>query len=366
MLRRTTLIIVVLVVAYFFAWPSRLRPVAWKPSPSPGFTGDFSKNGSLGAVTLLAKGAGIGPETVALGPDGWLYAGVSDGRILRVDPDTGISETYANTGGRPNGLEFDRFGHLIVGDSFRGLLSVAPDGRVTQLLTEVDGLPLTFTDDLDITGDGTVWFTDGSQRFPDGLGTYEFLEGSATGRLISYDPNSRTARTRLDGLRFANGVALGPGDEFVLVNESLGYRTRRMWLVGDRVGQVDTFFDNYPAAPDNITFNGRDLFWVAFFMPRNALFDSVHPYPFLKKVIARLPLALMPGPESGLGCVVALTLEGEVVHNLQDWSGRYHSTTSAVEIGRFLYIGSIATDAIGKLPVPQLAAVPPNRAPKLR
>jgi sugar lactone lactonase YvrE len=359
MLSRTILITVVSVVVYFLVWPSPIDPVAWRPLPSPGFSGVFSKNTSLGGLTLLAKGTAIGPETVAPGLDGWLYAGVSDGRILRIHPDTGVSQTYANTGGRPNGLEFDATGRLIVGDSFRGLLAVDPDGQVTQLLSEVDGLPLTFTDDLDIADDGTVWFTDGSQRFPDGQGPYEFLEGSATGRLISYDPKTGVARTRRAGLRFANGVALGPGDAFVLVNESLGYRTRRLWLAGDRAGEVDTFFDNYPAAPDNVTFNGRDLFWVAFFMPRNSLFDSVHPYPFLKKIISRVPLALLPGPDSELAFVIALNLDGKVVHNLQDWSGRYHSTTSAVEIGGSLYVGSIASDAIGKLSLRQLSEVTP-------
>jgi sugar lactone lactonase YvrE len=360
MLTRTILIAVALVVTYFLTWPSPVRPVAWTPSPSPGFSGAFATNALLGDVTLLAKGTAIGPETVALGPDGWLYAGVSDGRILRIDPDTGSSETYADTGGRPNGLAFDADGRLIVGDSFRGLLAIDQHGQVIQLVTEVDGLPLIFTDGLDIANDGTVWFTDGSQRFPDGQGTYEFLEGSATGRLISYDPKTGVARTRLGGLRFANGVALGPGDAFVLVNESLGYRTRRLWLAGDRSGEVDTFFDNYPAAPDNITFNGRDLFWVAFFMPRDPLFDSVHPYPFLKKILSRVPLALMPGPESKLAFAVALSPDGEVVYNLQDRSGRYHSTTSAVEIGGALYLGSIASDAIGKLSLLQLPRVRPR------
>jgi sugar lactone lactonase YvrE len=357
---RTIAITVALVAAYFLVWPSPVRPVAWTPSPSPGFSGAFARNASLGGVTLLAKGSAIAPETVAAGPDGWLYAGVGDGRVLRIHPDTGSSQTYADTGGRPNGLGFDANGRLIVGDSFRGLLAVDHDGHVTQLLSEVDGLPLTFTDDLDIAKDGTVWFTDGSQRFRDGQGTYEFLEGSATGRLISYDPETGTARTRLAGLRFANGVALGPGDEFVLVNESLGYRTRRLWLAGDRSGEVDTFFDNYPAAPDNVTFNGRDLFWVAFFMPRDPLFDSVHPHPFLKKILSRIPLAFMPGPESKLAFVIALSPDGKIVHNLQDWSGRYHSTTSAIEIAGSLYIGSIASDAIGKLSLLQLPSLRPD------
>ena len=44
----------------------------------------------------------------------------------------------------------------------------------------------------------------------------------------------------LDRLMFANGVALGPGDEYVLVNETLAARITRYWVRGPKAGQSDT------------------------------------------------------------------------------------------------------------------------------
>lgn len=350
---RLTAALAAVIAGYFLFAPVPVDPVAWAPLPSPGFTGPFAKNAGLSGLSKLADGFGVGPETVTVGPDGYLYAGLKDGRILRVDAEAGDATVYADTGSRPNGLAFDSAGHLFVGDSFRGLLSVSADGSVLERVTQVDGEPLVFTDDVAIAADGTVWFTEGSRRFPDGApGTYEFMEGRATGRLISFDPSTSEVRVRLQGLRFANGVAFGPDDDFVLVNESLGYRTKRLWLRGPREGSVDVFFENYPAAPDNIRFNGRDLFWVAFFMPREALLDAVHPYPFAKKVLARIPSFLLPTTGSQMSFIVALDLEGRVVHNLQDWSGVYRSTTSVVEVGDMLFLGSVTEDSIGRLETP--------------
>ena len=56
------------------------------------------------------------------GPDGFLYTGLQDGRIMRFRPDgQGGAELVAQTGGRPLGLRFDAHGHLVVADAFRGL-----------------------------------------------------------------------------------------------------------------------------------------------------------------------------------------------------------------------------------------------------
>lgn len=44
-----------------------------------------------------------------------------------------------------------------------GLLKVGPEGGLaTPLVTEAEGVPLGFTNDLDIDDDGTVYFTDSS------------------------------------------------------------------------------------------------------------------------------------------------------------------------------------------------------------
>ena len=66
----------------------------------------------------------------------------------------------------------------------------------------------------------------------------------------------------MEGLFFANGVALGPDERFVLVNETVTGRVHRL-LKGDRRGERDIFIDGLPAMVDNISFNGSDTFgWL--------------------------------------------------------------------------------------------------------
>jgi len=88
-------------------WPVPIDPVPWQPPPSPGLTGPYAANQALADAELLASGFGVGPETIALGPDGRLYTGLRDGRIVRLRPDGSDVQTFADTGGSPGGMEFD-------------------------------------------------------------------------------------------------------------------------------------------------------------------------------------------------------------------------------------------------------------------
>ena len=46
-----------------------------------------------------------------------------------------------------------------------GLFALQPDGSVEVLANEFEGRLILFADDLDISSDGVVWFSDASQRF---------------------------------------------------------------------------------------------------------------------------------------------------------------------------------------------------------
>jgi sugar lactone lactonase YvrE len=243
---------------------------------------------------------------------------------------------------------------LIVADTDRGLLSVPPRGDIEVLTTEVGGLAFGLTDDVDIAADGTIYFSDATHKYSRSEFMLDMIEHGSNGRLLAYDPSSRETRVLLHGLSFANGVAVSPDQSFVLVCETSKYRIQRYWLEGPKEGETDIFIENLPGFPDGVSSNGKDTFWVALVTPRSSLADALLPFPRLRKALLRLGLVLdndMEMPRYGF--VLGLDVSGRVVENLQDPTGMYYDTiTSVQEHDGMLYLGSVAQDAIGRLPVP--------------
>lgn len=357
-LRYVILGVVVLLVLYLLLWPVPIEPVGWTPPDNPGLTGPYEANNLLAGAELYPLAGGHGPEDTAVGPDGLVYTGLADGSIVRFSPDSGDSlETIAPTGGRPLGLAFhdDR---LYIADAFAGLLYIddatAASGHVVEVAAdEVDGEKMLFVDDVTVASNGTVWFTDASMRFDQHNYVTDITESRPTGRLLSWDPVSGRTTVHVEELAFANGVALGPGEAYVLVNETMRYRIRRYWLTGGKAGQTDVFNDNLPGFPDNLSYNGEDLFWVALVYPRDRTIDSLMPRPFLRKMIMRLPAALRVSEPDPVALVIALDHSGNVVHNLQDHTGHYHTVTSVNEADGYLWLGSLIQPQVAAIAVPE-------------
>lgn len=344
------LVLVILAIAAFLYFtPSPISPLAWKPQTAPLMTGVLEPNDTLMKADLLGQGQIHGPEDTAVDAQGRVYAGLHDGRVIRITD--GKVETFTATGGRPLGMDFDAQGNLILADAYKGLLRIDPAGKIEVLATEAEGVPFVFTDDLDIASDGRIYFTDASSKFqqPDYL--LDLLEGRPYGRLMVFDPASGTTEVLLKDLYFANGVALSQNEDFVLVNETYRYRIQRYWLKGDKAGTHDLFADNLPGMPDNLQGDRAGTFWVALPTPRKSDADFLQDHPWLKTQLAKLPRALWPKPAS-YGLAIALNEKGEIVQSLHDTSGTHlRMVTSVKPVGDYLYLGSLDNDRIGKLKI---------------
>ena len=350
-------VLLVLVSLYLLLWPVPIEPVAWTPPEAPGLTGPYTENNLLSEAQLYPLAGGHGPEDTAFGPDGLVYTGLDDGSIIRFSPANGSTiETVVNTGGRPLGLEFDN-NRLYIADAFKGLLYIedatAKTGhQIKVAVDEFEGKKMIFVDDLAIASDGTVWFTDASTRFDLHSIITDYFESLPTGRLFAWDPDSGETSLHVDELGFANGVTLGPDEAYLLVNETMRYRITRYWLTGENAGKTDIFIDNLPGFPDNLSYNGEGLFWVAMIYPRDQMVDSILPRPFLRKVILRLPEALRVSEPDPMGLVIALDYDAKVIHNLQDHTGHCHTITSVKEVSGYLWLGSLTEPHVARLPVP--------------
>ncbi len=364
LLRRTPGAILAIVAAfliYLLLWPVPIDPVAWEAPVDAGLVDPFEPNDRLRKARLIDLGSHQGPEDIAEGGDGLIYTATNGGQVIRFDATGNHIEVFAETGGRPLGLEFDSDGNLLVANAYLGLQRISPDGTVEVLSDEYEGKPILYADDVAVANNGMVYFSDASSKFGAMKtgGSYEaslmdLMEHGGHGRIYRYDPTTGETSIILDGLNFANGVAISGDQQYLMINETGSYRVLRHWLEGPDAGDTEIAIDNLPGFPDNINngLNGR--FWVGLIAPRNKLLDDMSGKPWLRKLVQRLPASVRPKavPSSH---VIAINADGEVLMNLQDTSARMPALTGVFESRNTLWLSSLFGNRVGKLDKRDLA-----------
>jgi sugar lactone lactonase YvrE len=347
--------------AYLCFWPVPVEPVSWQAPAVPGYSGPHTPNNRLADIQLIALNGETGPEHVALGPDGKLYAAMASGNIVRMNPDGTAQEVFVNTGGRVLGFDFDADGNLIAADAMKGLLSIGPGRAVRVLIDTVNGDPVRYANAVVAAANGKIYFTDASTRFApkDWGGTFaasilDIMEQSSTGRVLEYDPARETVRIVAQGLSFANGIALSQNEQTLFVNETGRSRVWKIAVSADNLDvtqgspQAAVLLDNLPGYPDNLMRGLDGKIWLGFAKPRNPVIDAMSSKPFLRQVTLRLPRAFWPVPKA-YGHVMAFSEDGRVLDDLQDPTGAYPETTAVTETRDRLYIQSLHAKGLGWL-----------------
>jgi sugar lactone lactonase YvrE len=327
---------------------SQFRGVRWQP-PAPSFPvprrSDRRTLPHLSFVPLPGRGA----EHIVVDGHGRLLTGLEDGRIVRLNVVTGRAELIAETGGRPLGLELYGSNSLVVCDADRGLLRVALDGsgRVEVLCDAVEGQRLVFCSCPAVATDGTIYFSQSSQRYDLAHYKGDLLEHSGTGRVIRY--RGGAVEVVASGLSFANGVVLSPDESALYVAETGGYCVTRIVL---ETGETTPLIGDLPGFPDNLTMSAGGLIWIAMASPRDALLDFLLPRPaFLRSLVWSLPDRLRPDPKD-IAWALAVSPDGKVVHDLRGWNVGYHEVTAVREHEGKLYLCSLAEPTIACADLP--------------
>ena len=292
----------------------------------------------------------MGAEDVVVGthgPDeGAVFTGTEDGAIWRVSPDGAKVDRVAETGGRPLGIEIDLDGRLLVCDAQRGLLRVdTRTGGVEAVVDSVDGVRMRFCNNAAIASDGTVWFSDSSRSYGIEDWRSDIVMATRSGRLVRRDTDGTTT-TVLDGLDFANGVALAADESYVAVAESGGCTVVRHWLTGEKAGTRDFLVPELPGYPDNIARGSDGLVWVTIASPPNALATRIRTGPmWLRRTADRIPTPLQPQPKASLR-VQAYDDAGALVHDLHLPPDDYSFVTGVREHEGRIWMGSLLEPAI--------------------
>lgn len=346
----------ILVAGCLVAW--FLQLIALSPiSPNPLILqhsykreGAFAVNNVLQAAEKLGEGVMDRPEDTAVDSQGLIYIGSHDGWIKRMHLN-GSWEDWKMVGGYPLGLTVTKSGDVLVCIADQGLLKVSDD-QVSLLVSEIDGIPIRLADAVVEASDGSVYFSDASTKFGYGKFVEEILEAKPYGRLLKYDPITSKTTILLDGLAFANGVALSSMEDYIVICETWRFRCLKHWIKGEKLGSTEIFIENLPGGPDNINLaaDGRS-YWIALIMIRSRTLEFVYRSGILKHIFVTYPRLLqwIGFPKRG-AMVVKVGEEGKPIISLEDPSGKVMSlVTSAMEVGDHLYLGSLNANFLGRL-----------------
>lgn len=199
-----------------------------------------------------------------------------------------------------------------------------------------------------------------------------------SGRLVYLQRGTKKPKVLLENLWFANGVALSPEEDFVVVSDQNRNTLLKYWLKTEKEGTSEVFADRLPGSVDNITPDAKG-FWAALVVTSDPdhpnIFQSMAPLSYVRRFLARI-LHLVEMlfkkidhfyPNKFSKNVVAraqsLPTYPFVMNNRAtvlrfDWNGNilaaYHSYDSAIythvlESNGKLYLGSFVHDYIARV-----------------
>lgn len=200
------------------------------------------------------------PEGVAIGPDGWIWAGNQDGDILRVSPDGSEMEHVASTGGFALGLAFDGDRALFVCDLkhaavFRLDLGTRHLARFTAPGIKIPNYPL-----VDAAR-GRLLVSDSHASGTPGPGIWAYDLATGEGGLWCDAV-----------LNFGNGMAMRQGDAAVYVCETFAPSITRVPIEPNgTAGTATLFAGDLPGLPDGIAFDSAGNLVVGCYEPSRLL-----------------------------------------------------------------------------------------------
>ena len=336
-------------------------------------TGAFERNEQLKGATRLFEGAVVGSESVAVTPSGVLVMIDRRGFIFRASKSgAGAYELHGSPlyigPGRPLGFHVVGDDVLYVCDSLKGLLRVQlTSGSIEVVSNAISAsrdasegsppIPINYANDLDVARDGTVYFTSCTDApvarnalgFFDTMHSYllSMLRGAADGQLLKWDPKTRETTVLMDGLAYANGVALSSDESWIAVVETNFARVHRYWLSGAKRGTTELLVDQLPGMADGISRSTDGGFWVGLVVPLTPLPGLLAPHRWARQLVSHVIKMLFPLVAKRWGAVVKLSASGQPEFALYDTDGSQVATVSAVtEHNGRLFLGNLGGDYV--------------------
>lgn len=217
----------------------------------------------LSDVNFLGEGLNR-PECLLCTSNGDIYSADWRGGVARSDAN-GWQELYQAAGGaetiKPNGIALQRDGSFLVTnlDDSGGVFRLDRDGKLSEVLRQVDGIDLPATNFVLVDDLGRIWVTVSTRQTPRALG---YSKDVADGFIVLID--GKGARIVADNLGYTNEVQVDGRSEYLYVNETFARRLTRFRIGRDSELIEREVVTDFGAGtfPDGIAFDIEEHLWV--------------------------------------------------------------------------------------------------------
>lgn len=199
-----------------------------------------------------------------------LWSDIPNDRIMRWDEADGHVSTFRQPSGHANGNTRDRQGRLVTCEhGGRRVIRTEYDGTITVLMERWQGKRLNSPNDVVVTSDGSIWFTDP----PFGLLTHyegRVAEQELGANVYRIDGATGAASLVADDILGPNGLAFSPDESILYIVESRGVPNRKIRafdvIDGQRLAHGRVLIDAGPGTPDGFRVDIGGNLWCGWGM----------------------------------------------------------------------------------------------------
>jgi len=199
-----------------------------------------------------------------------LWSDVANDRIMRWDEDNGAVSVFREPSHYANGNTRDNDGRLITCEQdTRRITRTEHDGTITVLMDHYQGKPLNSPNDVVVSQDGAIWFTDPGYGIQSNYESSQQRPFELPTNVYRLDPASGRARVVADDFVRPNGLAFSPdGSHLYIVDSGLAFggpsHIRVFDVERDRLRNGRVFAQFQPGITDGVRTDVAGNIWCSY------------------------------------------------------------------------------------------------------
>ncbi|GAA2157530.1 MULTISPECIES: SMP-30/gluconolactonase/LRE family protein [Glycomyces] len=193
-----------------------------------------------------------------------LFSDIPNDRIMRWDETDGSVSVFRSPAGYTNGHTLDRQGRLVsCSHGERRVERTELDGSVTVLADRWEGKRFNSPNDVVVSSDGAVWFTDPPYGITSDYEGHRSEPEIDDCHVYRVDPASGAVERVADDFQRPNGLAFSPDESVLYIADTPGGHIRRFDVDGGKLTGGEVFAETPGGGFDGLRVDVEGRVWAA-------------------------------------------------------------------------------------------------------